>query len=70
MLLTEALKVLIEEFQIPSKQLWLNEKKERLETSASVARKLAKPLKIRGFQVGIAEEYPIDSRFQVAYTPL
>ena len=68
--LTEVRNSLRSEYQIPQDKLWINEKQKRIETSTTIIKKLAKPLKARGFQVGIVEEYPIASRFQVSYTPL
>ncbi|MFX1300431.1 MAG: radical SAM protein [Promethearchaeota archaeon] len=68
--LTLVRKSLRSEYQIPQDKLWINEKQKRIETSTTIIKKLAKSLKGRGFQVGIVEEYPIASRFQVSYTPL
>ncbi|MFX0079221.1 MAG: radical SAM protein [Candidatus Hermodarchaeota archaeon] len=68
--LTEVRNSLRSEYQIPQDKIWINEKQKRIETSTTIIKKLAKSLKARGFQVGIVEEYPIASRFQVSYTPL
>lgn len=68
--LTKVRNSLQSEFRIPDKKLWINEKQKRIETSTTIIKKLAKSLKARDFQVGIVEEYPISSRFQVSYTPL
>jgi pyruvate formate-lyase activating enzyme-like uncharacterized protein len=68
--LTELQEYLMSEYQIKSEHIWLNEQKGRLETSTSIARRLAKQLKKQEFNVGIVEEYPIASRFQVSYCPL
>lgn len=70
MTLNEALDILRKDFKIQLEQIWINEKQSRLETSTVWVRRLAKHLKRLGFGVGIAEVYPIDSRFQVTYTPL
>jgi pyruvate formate-lyase activating enzyme-like uncharacterized protein len=63
-------KYLLSEEKVPSEQLWVNETKGQIETSVQIARRLAKRMKTRGASVGIAEEYPIDSRFQVSFLPL
>ncbi|MFX1319439.1 MAG: radical SAM protein [Promethearchaeota archaeon] len=66
-----AIKELLEkEFQVERKHIWVNEVKGRIETAASITRCLAKRLKAKGLSVGIVEEYPIDTRFQVSYFPL
>lgn len=70
MALSEALTILREDFQVPVEQIWINKKQSRLETSTVWVRRLVKRLKRLGFGVGIAAEYPIDTRFQVSYTPL
>jgi pyruvate formate-lyase activating enzyme-like uncharacterized protein len=70
MSLTEALGALTAEFRIPTEQLRSNGKRECLESSLVLVRRLATQLKKRGFRVGVAQEYPIESRFQVLYTPL
>ncbi len=70
LVLTEVQNSLRTEYQIPQDMLWINEKQKRIETSTTLIKKLAKSLKARGFQVGIVEEFPIASRFQVSYTPL
>lgn len=68
--LRELHKYLVFEEHVPSEQLWVNSLREQIETSVQIARRLVKPLKTRGASVGIVEEYPIDSRFQVSYLPL
>lgn len=68
--LTKVRNGLRSEYRIPDNKLWINEKQKRIETSTTIIKKLAKSLKARGFQVGIVEEYPIASRFQVSYAPL
>ncbi|MFX1565054.1 MAG: radical SAM protein [Promethearchaeota archaeon] len=68
--LRDLYKYLLSEEQVPSEQLWVNETKGQIETSVQIARRLARRIKSRGASVGIVEEYPIDSRFQVSYYPL
>ena len=63
-------KVLIEEYSIQADHIWVNETENRIETSTRIARRLARRLKAQGLSVGIIEEYPIASRFQVSYAPL
>jgi len=70
MTLYDALDILRKDFKVPQEQIWVNEKQSRMETSTVWVRRLAKHLKRLGFSVGIAEEYPIDSRLQVTYTPI
>jgi pyruvate formate-lyase activating enzyme-like uncharacterized protein len=70
MTLSEAYTILCKDFQVSSEQVWINEKQSRLETSAVWVRRIARRLKRLGFSVGIAEEYPIKTRFQVSYTPV
>jgi len=50
--------------------LWLNESRGQIETKTTLVQRYAKQLKAEGFNIGIAEEYPIASRFQVSFTPL
>lgn len=68
--LLEVRAMLLNEFKVPDDQLWVNEKRRQVETSTRTIHRLAKRLKSRGFQVGIAEEYPISSRYQVSYSPI
>lgn len=68
--LQEAQDVLLTQLQVSSADLWINETRGQLETSVRIVRRLATKLKTQGFEVGISEEYPITSRFQVSYTPL
>ncbi len=68
--LFEVREMLLNDFKVPEDQLWINEKRRQVETSTRTIHRLAKRLKSRGFQVGIAEEYPIASRFQVTYSPI
>jgi pyruvate formate-lyase activating enzyme-like uncharacterized protein len=70
MRLIEIQEIVVNEYKIPSDQVWINEKKNRIETSTQIARMIAKRLKAQGFDVGIVEEYPIATRFQVSYSPL
>lgn len=70
MSVTEAFETLTQEFRIPTEQLRPNAKRDCLESSSALVRRLATRLKKRGFRVGVAAEYPIESRFQVVYTPL
>ncbi|MFW9935036.1 MAG: radical SAM protein [Candidatus Thorarchaeota archaeon] len=68
--LTKLQKLLISEYQIKPEHIWVNERKGQLETSTRIVRRLAKQLKKQEFNLGIVEEYPIASRFQVSYCPL
>jgi len=68
--LTAIQKLLEKEFQVEPRHIWVNEVKGRIETTATITRRLAKRLKAMGLGVGVAEEYPIDTRFQVSYSPL
>jgi pyruvate formate-lyase activating enzyme-like uncharacterized protein len=68
--LSVASKILLNEFLIPQDQIWINKPRRQIETSAKIVQRIAKQLKAQRFQVGIAEEYPITSRFQVSYLPL
>lgn len=68
--LQRAQDILLTQYHVSITALWINENKNRLETSTRIVRRLAKKLKVQGFDVGITEEYPIKSRFQVSYTPL
>ena len=68
--LTDLQNVLIEKYRIQADQIRVNETKNRIETSTRLARRLASRLKAQGLTVGIIEEYPIASRFQVSYSPL
>jgi pyruvate formate-lyase activating enzyme-like uncharacterized protein len=68
--LTAIQEMLQKEYQVPPKYIWANEGKSRIEITPSTARRLARQLKAKGLSVGIVEEYPIDTRFQVAYSPL
>ena len=70
MSLIEVQELLVNEFKIPSDQVWINERKNQIETSTRIARRLAQRLKAQGLDVGLVEEYPIVTRFQVSYTPL
>ncbi len=70
MTIPEAATILREDFQVPEEQMWINKKQGKLETSTAWVRRLAKRLKRLGFNIGIAEVYPIESRFQVSYLPL
>jgi len=70
MSLTEAFETLAVEFGMPAEQLRSNARRDCLESSSVLVRRLATQLKKRGFRVGVAQEYPIESRFQVLYTPL
>lgn len=70
MSLTEAFETLTNEFRTPTEQVRSNAKRGCLESSSILVRHLATQLKKRGFRVGVAQEYPIESRFQVLYTPL
>lgn len=70
MCLTDVQEILEDEYHIQSDQIWINELKNRIETSTRVIRRIAKRLKAQGFDVGIVEEYPIATRFQVSYSPL
>ncbi len=58
------------EFRVQADQIWVNEVKGRIETSTRIARRFASRLKRKGLIVGIVEEYPTATRFQVSYTPL
>jgi pyruvate formate-lyase activating enzyme-like uncharacterized protein len=62
--------LLLNEYLIPPDQIWVNEVKGRIETSSQIARRLANRLKAQGLSIGIVEEYPIATRFQVSYVPL
>ncbi len=68
--LTDIQELLENEYDIPTEQIYVNESKRQIETSTRIVRRLANRLKARGFSVGIVEEYPIDTRFQVSYSPL
>jgi pyruvate formate-lyase activating enzyme-like uncharacterized protein len=68
--LAEAKNLLQNEYQIRQEMLLINEKQGRIETTTSIVKNLAESLKAQEFQVGIIEEYPIATRFQVSYTPL
>jgi pyruvate formate-lyase activating enzyme-like uncharacterized protein len=70
MTLLDVYQMLENEYALQSDQMSINELKNRLETSTRIARRMAKRLKVQGFDVGIVEEYPIATRFQVSYSPL
>jgi pyruvate formate-lyase activating enzyme-like uncharacterized protein len=70
MSLIDVQEMLENEYQIQSEQVWINESKKWIETSTRIVRRIANRLKTQGFDVGIVEEYPIATRFQVAYSPL
>jgi pyruvate formate-lyase activating enzyme-like uncharacterized protein len=70
MSLKESFQILTQEFRIPTEQVRLNAERNCLESSSALVRRLASRLKERGFRVGVTAEYPIESRFQVLYTPL
>jgi len=70
MSLAEAFEILTNEFRMPTEQLQSNARRDCFESSSMLVRRLATQLKKRGFRVGVAQEYPIESRFQVLYTPL
>jgi pyruvate formate-lyase activating enzyme-like uncharacterized protein len=70
MSLLDVYEMLETEYEIQSAQVWINELKNRLETSTRIVRRIAKRLKAQGFDIGIVEEYPIATRFQVSYSPL
>jgi len=68
--LADIQKILVTEYQIPLNQIWVNEPKGQIETSTRIVRRLANRLKEKRVSIGIVEEYPIATRFQVSYTPL
>ncbi|MFX1491249.1 MAG: radical SAM protein [Promethearchaeota archaeon] len=68
--LIAASEILQNEYQIPIEKFWINESRGRIETSTTIVHRLANQLKMKKFQVGIVEEYPIISRFQVSFVPL
>ena len=63
-------KILLNEYQIPLDQFWINESLGRIETSTTIVQRLVNQLKVKKIQVGIAEEYPTINRIQVSYVPL
>ncbi len=63
-------KILLNEYQIPLDQFWINESLGRIETSTTIVHRLVNQLKVKKIQVGIAEEYPTINRIQVSYVPL
>ena len=70
MSLAEALAILVEIPNVSIEDFWVNESRCQIETSVAVVHRLADRLKALGFLLGVAEEYPIASRFQVSFTPL
>ena len=48
----------------------VNENRSQIETTTTLVKRFSKQLKAKGFSIGIVEEYPIASRFQVSFTPL
>jgi pyruvate formate-lyase activating enzyme-like uncharacterized protein len=70
MSLNDALKIVLNVSGISKEAVWVNESHEQIEVTTALVRRLARKLKAKGFQVGIAEEYPIASRLQVSFMPL
>ena len=68
--LAETVKIVMKISRIPKDDLWVNERRGQVETTTGLVQRYAKQLKAKGFNVGIVEEYPIASRFQVSFTPL
>ena len=68
--LDETVKIVMRISGISKEDLGLNEKRGQVETTTGLVQQFAEQLKAKGFSVGIAEEYPIASRFQVSFTPL
>ncbi|MFX1243503.1 MAG: radical SAM protein [Promethearchaeota archaeon] len=70
MSMAETLAMLLKGPNLSKEDFWINESRGQIETSIALVYQLASRLKAQGFQVGVAEEYPIASRFQVSFNPL
>jgi pyruvate formate-lyase activating enzyme-like uncharacterized protein len=68
--LSRARNWLIQEFNIPSKYIGINLKKNRLEISGWILKELSAVIKEMGYTCGIIEEYPTVDEIETMYLPL
>ena len=68
--LKELFELLIQEFEIDTNHIFVNQDKKRIEIALWILEKIAKDLKTRGFDCYMVEEYPTADELEVERTPL